>query len=381
MVIWAWVGFVILVILLLALDLGVLNRKAHVIRTREALLWTGFWVVLALLFNSLVYLIYENHWLDIGLSAFAEPDGREAALKFFTGFLIEKSLGMDNIFVIALVLAYFRVPLMYQHRVLFWGILGAIVLRGAMILGGAALVHRFDWVLYVFGGLLIVTAVKMLFSGEQEIEPDRNPLVRIARRFYPVTTRIEGQHFFVRENGRRAMTPLFLALLIVESSDVLFAIDSIPAIFIITADPFIVFTSNIFAILGLRSLFFALASLMDKFRYLKFSLVFLLAYVGVKMLVSGVYKIPIGVSLSIIVGLLAAGILASIFASRRGMAQPASLFGQAAAMPGAEDPDMDAATRARRGQPVHGRKATAPTTPPSADPSIATTPPAGLRHR
>lgn len=381
MVIWAWVGFVVLVILLLALDLGVLNRKAHVIGTREALQWTGFWVALALLFNGLVYLIYENHWLDIGLSAFAEPDGSQAALKFFTGFLIEKSLGMDNIFVIALILAYFRVPLMYQHRVLFWGILGAIVLRGAMILAGAALVHRFDWVIYVFGGLLIVTAVKMLFSGEQEIEPDRNPLVRIARRFYPVTTRMEGQRFFVRENGRRVMTPLFLALLIVESSDVLFAIDSIPAIFAITADPFIVFTSNVFAILGLRSLFFALASLMDKFRYLKFSLVFLLAYVGVKMLVSGVYKIPIGVSLSIIVGLLAAGVLASILASRWGVAQPASLFGRAPAMPDGEDLDMEAATRARRGQPVHGRKATAPTTPPSADPSIATTPPAGLRHR
>jgi tellurite resistance protein TerC len=339
MVIWAWVGFVILVILLLALDLGVLNRKAHVIGTREALQWTGFWVALALLFNGLVYLIYENHWLDIGLSAFAEPDGSQAALKFFTGFLIEKSLGMDNIFVIALILAYFRVPLMYQHRVLFWGILGAIVLRGAMILAGAALVHRFDWVIYVFGGLLIVTAVKMLFSGEQEIEPDRNPLVRIARRFYPVTTRMEGQRFFVRENGRRVMTPLFLALLIVESSDVLFAIDSIPAIFAITADPFIVFTSNVFAILGLRSLFFALASLMDKFRYLKFSLVFLLAYVGVKMLVSGVYKIPIGVSLSIIVGLLAAGVLASILASRWGVAQPASLFGRAPAIPRAEDSD------------------------------------------
>jgi tellurite resistance protein TerC len=309
-----------------------------VIGTREALQWTGFWVALALLFNGLVYLIYENHWLDIGLSAFAEPDGSQAALKFFTGFLIEKSLGMDNIFVIALILAYFRVPLMYQHRVLFWGILGAIVLRGAMILAGAALVHRFDWVIYVFGGLLIVTAVKMLFSGEQEIEPDRNPLVRIARRFYPVTTRMEGQRFFVgerppghdpafpgaadRRKFGRAVRDRF------DTRDFCHYGGPVHRLYVERVRDS-----------GAALAVFRAGQLMDKFRYLKFSLVFLLAYVGVKMLVSGVYKIPIGVSLSIIVGLLAAGVLASILASRWGVAQPASLFGRAPAIPRAEDSD------------------------------------------
>jgi tellurite resistance protein TerC len=338
MAIWAWVGFVVLVLLLLALDLGVLNRKAHAIRTREALAWTGFWVALALLFNALVYLLYTNHWLGVGLREVSEPTGGQAALKFFTGYLIEFSLSLDNIFIIALILAYFRVPLAYQHRVLFWGILGAIVLRGSLILAGAALIHRFEWVIYIFGALLIATAVKMLLSGEQEIEPERNLLVRIARRFYPVSTTLEGQRFFVRLNGRQAMTPLFLALLIVESSDLLFAVDSVPAIFAVTQDPFIVFTSNVFAILGLRSLFFALASLMDKFRYLKFSLVFLLAFVGVKMLLSRAYEIPTVVSLAVIVGILAVGILASVFAQRRGNSQPKSPF-QDEPVPLAEDPD------------------------------------------
>lgn len=338
MAIWAWVGFVVLVILLLALDLGVINRKAHVIRTREALAWTAFWVLLALIFNALVYSLYENHWLGIGLSRFSEPSGGEAALAFFTGYLIEFSLSLDNIFVIALVLAYFRIPLKYQHRVLFWGILGAIMLRGSLILAGAALIHRFEWIMMIFGVLLILTAVKMLLSGEQEIEPERNPLVRIARKFYPVSTTLEGQRFFVRLNGRRAMTPLFLALLIVESSDLLFAVDSVPAIFAVTQDSFIVFTSNVFAILGLRSLFFALAALMDKFRYLKFSLVFLLAFIGVKMLVSRLYEIPTLVSLAVIVGILAVGILASIVAKRRGNSQPKSPF-QDEPVPLAEDPD------------------------------------------
>jgi tellurite resistance protein TerC len=333
MAIWAWVGFIVLVIVLLALDLGVLNRKAHAIRTREALAWTAFWVSLALLFNAAAYFIYENHWLGVGLGAASEPNGAQAALKFFTGYLIEFSLSLDNIFIIALILGYFRVPLQYQHRVLFWGILGAIVLRGSLILAGAALIHRFDWVIYIFGVLLIATAVKMLVSGEQEIEPERNPLVRIARKIYPVSTTLEGQRFFVRLNGRQAMTPLFLALLIVESSDLLFAIDSVPAIFGITQDPFIVFTSNVFAILGLRSLFFALASLLEKFRYLKFSLVFLLAFVGVKMLVSRAYEIPTLVSLAVIVGILLVGILASAVAKRRG----APVQGQQ--VPLAEDPD------------------------------------------
>ncbi len=318
MSIFLWVGFLALILALLALDLGVLNRKAHVIKAREALLWTAFWVGLALCFNVAVYFIYQHHWLGIGLSHGQEPSGREAALKFLAGYLLEESLSLDNIFVIALILAYFRVPGMYQHRVLFWGILGALVLRGAFILAGAALVESFAWVLKVFGVLLILTAVKMFMAGEQEVAPERNPLVRLARRVYPVSTQFEGQKFFVRlADGRRAITPLMLALLMVESSDVLFAIDSVPAIFGITHDPFIVFTSNVFAILGLRSLFFALAAMMDKFRYLKYSLVFLLAFIGVKMLLPHKYHIPIEVSLAIIVGILAVGIVASILVTRR----------------------------------------------------------------
>jgi tellurite resistance protein TerC len=229
---------------------------------------------------------------------------------------------VDNIFVIALIFSYFHVPAAQQHRVLFWGILGALVMRAVMILAGAALIQRFDWIVYVFGVLLIATAIKLLFTKHQEIHPDRNPLVRLARRLYPVSPTFEGGHFFTRIDGRRAMTPLFLALLIVESTDLLFAIDSIPAIFAVTHDPFIVFTSNVFAICGLRSLYFALAGIMDKFRYLKLSLVFLLAYIGVKMIWNGLYhdtpdkKIDDVLSLAIIGGILAVGVIASLVADR-----------------------------------------------------------------
>ncbi len=291
-----WLAFLVIVIGLLALDLGVLNRKAHVISTPEALGWTAIWVILALVFNVAVYYLYEHHLLGIGAELGHELNGRQAALLFFTGYLVEKSLSLDNIFVIALIFAYFRVPAMYQHRVLFWGILGALVLRGAMILAGAALIRRFDWIIYVFGALLILTAVKMLVARHDNLEPNKNPLVKLARRLYPVSPDFEGSRFFTRLEGRRAVTPLFLVLLVVESSDVLFAVDSIPAIFAVTTDPFIVFTSNVFAILGLRSLYFVLAGIMDKFRYLKMSLVFLLAYIGVKMLLSHHYPIPTFVS-------------------------------------------------------------------------------------
>ncbi len=313
---WLWVGFIVLVLALLAFDLGVLNRKAHVIETPEALRWTVFWIALALVFNVGVYYLYENHVMGLGLGEGHTVGGGLAAKEFFAGYLLEKSLSLDNIFVIALIFGYFRVPAIYQHRVLFWGIIGALVMRGAMIAAGAALVKQFDWINYVFGGLLLATAVKMLRAGEEHIDPERNPLVRLARRIFRITVGYREHHFFVHEEGRRFMTPLFLVLLVVESTDVLFAVDSIPAIFAITKDPFLVFTSNVFAILGLRSLYFALAGMMDKFRYLKVSLVFILAFVGVKMIIAHHFKIPIEVSLAVIGGILAVGVAASLVRDR-----------------------------------------------------------------
>lgn len=317
MTIVLWLGFILLIIGLLALDLGVFNRQPHVIGAREALLWSAFWIALALLFNTLVYFMYEHHWFGIGHRIGHLLDGPQAALQFFTGYIIEKSLSLDNIFVIALIFAYFNVELKYQHRVLFWGILGALIMRGGMIAAGVALISHFSWMSYVFGLMLLFTAVKMLVVRHDNLEPEKNPLIRLAQKYFPVTLHFEGQRFFVRKGRKLFMTPLFLVLLVIESTDVMFAIDSIPAIFAVTQDPFIVFTSNIFAILGLRSLYFALAAIMAKFRYLKMSLVFVLAYVGVKMLLAHTYPIPTLESLAIIAGLLAIGIVASIFAGAR----------------------------------------------------------------
>lgn len=327
MIIWLWVGFVVLILGMLALDLGVFNREAHVISTREALAWTALWIAVALAFNVGVYFLYQHHWLGLGQEIGHELTGKQAALQFLTGYVVEKSLSLDNIFVIAFIFAYFCVPPQLQHRVLFWGVVGALVLRGLMIAAGAALIHRFDWAVYLFGGLLLFTAVKMLLTRHEHLEPEKNPLVRLARRFYPVTPGFEGQRFFARMNGKRAITPLFLALLVVESADVLFAVDSVPAIFAITRDPFLVFTSNVFALLGLRSLYFVLAALLGKFRYLKVSLVFVLAFVGVKMLLSHHYAIPTLVSLAVIAGLLSTGVLASWLGAHR---KPASLVSPAA---------------------------------------------------
>jgi tellurite resistance protein TerC len=310
-----WFGFLALVLALLALDLGVFNRRPHEVSTREALSWTAVWVAISLAFNGLVYFMYEAHWLGIGQTVGHPLGGKEAALEFFAAYLVEKSLSLDNIFVIALIFDYFRVPARYQHRVLFWGVVGALVLRGIMIAAGLAFIERFDWVVYVFGGLLIVTAAKMLRAGDEKIEPERNPLVRIVRRVYPVVGYRE-HHFVVREDGRRAVTTLLLALAMVESTDLLFAVDSIPAVFAVTRDPFIVFTSNIFAILGLRSLYFALAAVLERFRYLKVSLVFILAFVGVKMVLTHHYPIPTLVSLAIIVTILLVGIVASVLSSK-----------------------------------------------------------------
>ncbi|NOS99927.1 MAG: TerC family protein [Phycisphaerales bacterium] len=315
--IWVWVGFIAIILAFLALDLGVFHRKAHVVSLREALTWTVVWLSTAMLFNVGVYFMYEHHWMGLGQNVAHPLDGKQAALQFFTGYLIEYSLSMDNVFVIALIFVYFGVPASYQHRVLFWGIVGAQVMRGIMIAAGTALIHRFEWIIYVFGALLVATAIKMLVVHNDNIDPNRNPLVRLARRIYPVSADFDGDKFFTRVDGRRAMTPLFLALLIVESTDVLFAVDSIPAIFAITRDPFLVFTSNVFAILGLRSLYFALAGMMRKFRYLKISLVFVLAFVGGKMILSHLFPIPTPISLAVIVAILLVGVAASFVRADR----------------------------------------------------------------
>jgi tellurite resistance protein TerC len=314
-----WIGFIVFVLVMLALDLGVFNRKAHVITTREALRWTGLCVALALVFTAVVYAVYEHNWFSIVTAETIQKaqkldttPGRLAALDFFQGYVIEMSLSLDNIFVIALIFSYFSVPRIFQHRVLFWGILGALVMRGGMIWAGTRLIEEFHWIIYVFGVLLIFTAFKMLLSGEGKVEPERNPLVRIARRLYPVATHFEGEKFFIRLSGKRAITPLFICLLVIESTDVLFAVDSIPAIFAVTLDPFIVFTSNVFAILCLRSMYFALAGMLSYFHYLKYSLIALLFYVGLKMLLSDVTHIDPLLSLGIIAMLLATGIVASL---------------------------------------------------------------------
>jgi tellurite resistance protein TerC len=307
-----WIAFLLFIVTMVALDLGVFHRKDKVITTRSALAWSAFWIALALIFNVLVYLLYENNYSWASLAT-EHLNGRQAAVQFLMGYVLEKSLSLDNIFVIAMVFSYFRVPLAMQHRVLFWGILGAVVLRGIMIGLGVALINRFDWVTYLFGAFLLYSAVRMLLLRHENVEPGDNPLVRLARRWLPVTNEYHGHHFVVKVDGKMMATPLLLALLLVESSDVMFAVDSIPAVFAVTRDPFIIFTSNIFAILGLRSLYFVLATYMEKFRYLKHSLVFVLAYVGVKMIMSNHYHIPDAASMAIIIGILLVGIFASIY--------------------------------------------------------------------
>lgn len=318
MTIAVWAGFLIFVVALLALDLGVLNRRPHVIKPREALMWTAFWVSLALSFNVFIYFAYSHHWFELGLGDKSAPSGRQAAIEFFTAYIVEQSLSLDNIFVMALIFGYFGVPSRHQHRVLFWGIVGVLVMRGIMIVGGMALIHKFEWITYIFGAMLLFTAVKLMSSNSEEIEPEHNPLVKLTRRLVPVVPDMESGKFFATIDGKRAVTPLFIVLMMVESTDLLFAIDSIPACFAVTFDPFLVFTSNIFAVLGLRSMYFALAAVMDKFRYLKQSLVFLLAFIGVKMLlVHSEWKVPASVSLIFIAGILGVGILASLIAARR----------------------------------------------------------------
>jgi tellurite resistance protein TerC len=360
-----YAGFVALVLVLLALDLGVFHRKAHVVSVKEALGWSAFWIALGLAFAGFVYVGYERHWLGLGLTpdmmggaprlvegtGLVYNDGASATVKYLTGYLVEKSLAVDNIFVIAMLFGFFAVPALYQHRVLFWGILGALLMRGLMIAVGAQLIQRFTWILYVFGAFLIATGIKMLVLKTDETDPNRNLVVRLTRRLLPVTERFHGQHFFVRAGsaasheaptpgaaveadrivdgarpGSLLATPLLLALVMVEFTDLVFAVDSIPAIFAITADPFLVFTSNVFAILGLRSLYFALAGMIDQFRYLKVALALVLMVVGVKMMVHSWLKELLGQHfnlylLGVVLLILAAGVAASLVASRREQAQ------------------------------------------------------------
>ena len=300
--IWLWVGFNVFVLAMLALDLGVFHRKAHVVSLRESITWTVVWVTLALLFNGGVWHFY----------------GSQKALEFLTGYLIEKSLSVDNVFVFALLFSYFAVPAKYQHKVLFWGILGALIMRAIMIFLGAALIAKFTWIIYVFGGFLVLTGIKMVVKREEEIHPERNPVVKWFKKLMPVTSDYRGDKFFVRESGVRAATPLFVVLLLVEVSDLIFAVDSIPAIFAVTTDPFIVYTSNVFAILGLRSLYFALAGVMDKFHYLKIGLGVVLAFVGVKMLLAHTaWKIPTLLALGVVVLILAASVVVSLLRPRK----------------------------------------------------------------
>jgi tellurite resistance protein TerC len=294
---WLWTGFNIFVLAMLALDLGVFHRKSHTVAFKEALGWTAAWVTLALLFN-------------LGVWHYA---GSEKALEFLTGYLIEYSLSADNVFVFALIFSYFAVPAQYQHKVLFWGILGALVMRFGMIAIGAALIAKFSWIIYVFGAFLVITGIKMIVKRDEEIHPERNPVVRLFKRLMPVTSGYREGRFFVVEAGRRAATPLFVVLLLVEFTDVIFAVDSIPAIFAVTTDSFIVYTSNVFAILGLRSLYFALAGVMNKFHYLKIGLGVILTFVGVKMLLAHTaWKIDTLVSLGVVVAILATSVVASL---------------------------------------------------------------------
>jgi tellurite resistance protein TerC len=294
--VWFWILFNAFVLGMLALDLGVFHRKAHVVKPKEAAIWVGVWVTLALLF-ALGLAIWES---------------RQTALTFLAGYVIEESLSVDNIFVIVMIFAYFGVPARYQHRVLFWGIIGALMMRGAFIALGTLLLAKFHWIIYVFGALLIITGVRMGIRQDERFDAEKNPVYRIARRRLRFTTRYDGQKFFTMENGVRVATPLFLVLLMVEFTDLVFAIDSIPAIFAVTSDPFLVYTSNIFAILGLRSMFFLLAGVMDKFHLLKYGLAVILTFVGVKMVGAPWFHIPIGISLGVIVAVLAVAVILSL---------------------------------------------------------------------
>ncbi|HEX5580947.1 MAG TPA: TerC family protein [Gemmatimonadaceae bacterium] len=343
-----WLGFLAFVFLLLAIDLGVFHREAHVVRVKEAFAWTAVWVTVALLFSVFIYFSYENHWLGIGGRVDAIDgmvnDGRLALVKFLTGYVIEWSLSVDNVFVIAMIFSSLGVPAIYQHRVLFWGILGALAMRGVMIGVGAQLVARYHWILYLFGVFLIFTAIRMAFSSDaEEGDPGQGFVLRMTRKYFRVTKDYHGQHFTVRDpvTSKLMLTPLAVALVLVETTDLIFAVDSIPAIFAITADPFLVATSNVFAILGLRSLYFALAGAIDKFSYLKYSLALILALVGAKMLAADWLKEQFGTNfnfylLGMVALILLGGVAASLIRARN---LPPKEEGVAEGRPGTvEDP-------------------------------------------
>lgn len=296
-----WIGFNVFVLIMLALDLGVFHRKSHEIALKEALTWTGVWIGLALSFNLFVY--YQL--------------GEELAIQFLAGYLIEKSLSVDNIFVIILIFSYFQVPSAYQHKVLFFGILGALVMRAIFIFAGIELIHRFHWLIYIFGGFLIVTGIRMLLAVESKIDPEKNVFVKLIRKIIRVTSQYHGNKLFIRKDGVLWATPLFLALIVVEGTDLIFAVDSIPAVLAISDDPFIVYTSNVFAILGLRSLYFALAGIEKYFRYLKYGLAVILIFVGTKMALADIYKIPVEISLLVIALILGVSMLASVVGAKK----------------------------------------------------------------
>ena len=293
---WFWVGFVVFILAMFALDLGVFHRKVAEIRTKDSLIWTAVWITLAFVFNAGIY---------FGL-------GKEPALQFLTGYLIEYSLSIDNIFVFLLIFSYFKIPPRHQHKVLFWGIFGAFLMRALFIALGIQLIHQFHWMIYVFGAFLVVTGIKMAFEKDKKIDPSKNPIIRIFKRWMPVAEHYTGDHFFTRREGKLMATSLFVALLVVEVSDIIFAIDSIPAILAVTTDPFIVYTSNAFAILGLRSLYFVLAKFMEFFHHLHYGLSAILSFVGLKMIFADLYPLPIGISLGVIGGFLTLSIIASL---------------------------------------------------------------------
>jgi len=300
--IWFWVGFNAFVILMLSLDLGVFHRKTHKVPVKEAAIWTAVWISLAMIFMGIIY-------FDMG---------KVKALEFLTGYVIEYSLSVDNIFVFIMIFSYFAVDDRYQHKVLFWGILGALIMRGIFIFAGVALINKFHWIIYIFGGFLIITGIRMLFQRDTAVDPEKNPLVRFFKKILPITDTNDGARFFIRKDNKLFATPLFLVLVIIETSDLIFAVDSIPAILAITQDSFIVYTSNIFAILGLRSLYFAISGIMEYFRFLKIGLAFVLAFVGLKMVVSGFdFKIPIVYSLLTIISILAVSVLASLIIKKK----------------------------------------------------------------
>jgi tellurite resistance protein TerC len=296
-----WLAFNAFVIGMLALDLGVFHKKSKEVTIREALSWTALWIGLAMVFNIFIYYQFS----------------KEHAIEFFTGYLIEKSLSVDNIFVIIMIFGYFNVPKAYQHKVLFWGIIGALVMRIIFIFAGIELIHRFHWLMYAFGAFLIFTGIKMIAASDLKMDPDKNLLVKIARKIFPVTSSFHKDNFFVKIDGKRWATPLLLVVVMIEATDLIFAVDSIPAIIAISENPFIVYTSNVFAILGLRSLYFALAGIEQYFQYLKYGLSSILVFIGAKMCLVDLFKIPTEISLIIIAGILGTAMLASVMVTKR----------------------------------------------------------------